>query len=164
MQSISSSQFKQDNNIIFKAKIIKNLDIEGHITNGEMASWSNQLESKDTIDINGNGMIDRTFETAGIPLISLHSIIKTEEPTLGIPLQKIKDAAERRHTEIVTEDDIPDMTAHNLILEGHIFYGNSREIKERTLKDVAREIDPFPNKWAIDVKAEEFLLYTPKNK
>jgi len=162
MNPISSSDFRNQNNILFNAKIINGLDNlrDCHITNGEYDGFLSDVGMFDVIDVDHSGSTRHSINTSGFLPVKSH--IKTKEPVLELPFGKIKEAAERRDTEVVTQEDAPNLRACDVELTGKMFTGTGRKTNYRSLDQVASEIDPFGAKWAIDVKEGEYILYTPK--
>jgi len=144
MQPISSSDFRNNNQILSTAKL-------GKMCFGKLPHKTEN--AVDVIDLNGDGLCSVTkFKTT----------IYTKEPVLEPNFSKFETFAKRYNAEVVTQDDIKNVYVGQAV--GGYEKPDFEKKNLRPISTLIPEMEPFEKnaKWAIDVKTEEFLIYKPK--
>ena len=155
---ITSSQFRQDNNILFRANIDMFTDNDIFEQGGSYPVWT----SDRFIDSNQNGQMDievdkKLFKTITslkdpVPAGEFRGLMKSKEKPDG--------------TEVLTMDNYRELFVEDQTCVSGNLTGKSQlsTSNRRSLTQLTREIVPGnpESKWAIDFKRNEFLIFEPK--
>lgn len=150
---ISRANFNKENTILYKTKIIKTKVNRG----------SNEIT--DVIDINKNGRADTTYSRRG-----MWSHRDTyEEPSLTIPLARIKDQIETMDEgEVALQDDLANIQIQNLQVDFSNWTLVNTTVQGKRFRhagSLINQVAPLGSDKgiAIDTQTREFLVYAPKS-
>ncbi|MCL5774061.1 MAG: hypothetical protein M1536_06735 [Firmicutes bacterium] len=168
MKITSSEEFRNENQILFSAKVI-------HENYGFLRS--NPFGGRDIIDLNNNGKADRGMIINDYPDGTTPYI---KEPALAQSYDDIKNLGLNNKTEVLTQDDIKkesltDIQVENLVqgdglpifLSSGEPTGFCRDVIENDKRSISSLIDEvgvkaINPKWGFDLTKDEFLIYEPK--
>jgi len=171
--AITSVNFNQNNTVLDRHKIIPaSIHIYGS---------SSDYGPFDFVDLNSNGRVemDSRMDLDNVEVVTARPlffktestcyhykrIVTTEEPS--IPLQDLKHWAQNHQTEVITQDDIPQgfqMARKQASRTDFKYDQQIQDIDPKTPQEIAAKMEPFESdiKWAVDVAANEFIVYRPK--
>lgn len=162
MNPISSSDFRNNNQVVFKSKILKEC---GWTVTANCGASTYRIGSADVIDLNHNDKPDATYQSTGFTTFK-----KTmTEPNLANKFSQLEEYGKRYGAEVLTQDDMRDIQVENTSWSGGTTVFTKDTItkeNQRPISSLVNELEPFEKdaKWAIDLKSQEFLIYTPKQK
>jgi hypothetical protein len=165
--SISSADFRRDNQILFQTKIVHQGWDKDHISkcldiDKDSPALQSEFKDADVIDINKDGR-GNTSENYGI----LQSDMFFTEPVLADGYENIKKAAEQRGDEVVTRETAGDVKMKDqgvIVSEGFYQSIHASESYIRSLDNLVHDLAPKEEnaKWAIDTTTQEFMIFKPK--
>jgi len=170
--AITSVSFNQNNMVLDRHKIMPaTIHIYGSAR--DYAFDFVDLNSSGHIEMDDRMDLDNVQTVTSRPFIfksestcyHYKRTVTTEEPS--IPLQDLKHWAQNHQTEVITEDDIPQgfqMTRKQASRTDFKDDQQVIDIDPKTPKEIASKMEPFETgvKWAVDVAANEFIVYRPK--
>lgn len=160
MNPISSSDFKNNNQILFQTKIMQNV---GWDFTANCGATHYRVGEFDVIDLNKNNKADSQYEKTGFTTYRQ----KFTEPSLVNDFTQLANYAKRYGAEVITQDDVNDLQVETGgISSGTTVFTKTQLIHENphSISSLVSELEPFEKgaKWAIDVASGEFMIYKPK--
>lgn len=160
----TSAEFRQQNHILFSAKILRDVQVKEDFS----AGWGAPLATPvaDVLDLNGNGQVDAVVDDGkdNFERNAQHTIV-LNEPALHAPnMKQLAAYAASKGAQVLTQDDLPhavfiaDLSAHG----GEEGPAVGAESNVRPIDVLVSEREPFTAgaKFAIDLSTSEFLIYT----
>lgn len=162
---LTSSQFRQNNTVLFKANLGFFIDSTITKAGGDYGLW----EADHYIDTNQNGQVDISVSKERGVLRSAWQT-KIEDPILVGGMESLRSSAKTAdESEVITPDNsrehfIEDVTCHTKFTLGNYKGSSFERTNRRSLTQLSREILPSrPDaQWAVDLKTGEYMIFEPK--
>lgn len=152
MNPITSSAFREGNQILFQTRILHD-------------NWESRYYGKpeiiaenDIIDLNRDNKVRTSWESTGFTSFNQ----RFTEPCLVNSMEQLTDSAKKYGTEVITQEDVSDLKIEDGGYSTKI-HGFMHE-NQRSISTLVNKLAPLEKdaKWAIDLTSKEFLIYQQK--